>query len=116
MMARARLNRPVILNFTKGASNVLAQECYRVKEQPNLRVHQLEIRKKDDWSAPTELLEGVSKFELHMVERSRLLNVTTKTSITGGAKATHGWIEEKFRGARTTCFLAVRPFGSRPGK
>ena len=99
-----------------GTSNVSARECYRVKSQPNLPLHQLEIRKRDDWNAPTEILRGVSKFELHKVEISRLLNVTTLTSITGGAEATDGWIEEKFRGARTTCILAIRPFGGRSRK
>jgi hypothetical protein len=96
-----------ILSFV-GVSDVLGRECYRVKSQPEKPLHQLEIREKDDWKAPPKLLAGVSKFELLRMGTSGLLEVKTLTSIVGGAKATHGWIEQKFRGDPTTCWAAYR--------
>jgi len=98
-----------------GASNVQARECYRVKPhpaekaaEPGKPIHWLEIRKRDDWKEPTDLLYGLAKFEQHKVEKSGLIEVTTITSIVGGDKATHGWIEEKSKDERAiTCYAAT---------
>jgi hypothetical protein len=46
--------------------------------------------------------------EQHKVEKSGLIEVTTITSIVGGDKATHGWIEEKSKDERAiTCYAAT---------
>jgi hypothetical protein len=83
-----------------------------------LRDRTLEVRNKDDLTAPTKTLTRVSKFELHKKETSGLLNVTTIGSISGGStpgisggsKATPGWIEEKFKGAASgNCVVYREP-------
>jgi hypothetical protein len=78
------------------------------KSEPGKPIHWLEIRKSDDWKEPTDLLYGLAKFEQHKVEKSGLIEVTTITSIVGGDKATHGWIEEKSKDERAiTCYAAT---------
>ena len=52
--------------------------------------------------------ERPDKFEQHKVEKSGLIEVTTITSIVGGDKATHGWIEEKSKDEPAiTCYAAT---------
>jgi hypothetical protein len=108
----------VILSFV-GASDAFAQstdpntckDCYFVKAQPHGRAHLLDIRDKNDLSAPVRTLTGVSKFGICNVENdTKLLHVITVGTITGGAPATEGWIEPKFKDKPSNCFRAFQLF------
>ena len=97
----------VILSFV-GASNAFARkQCYFVKAQLG-QVLKLDIRYKNDLSAPVDTLKGVLKFRLYGEENdTKLLRVKTVRSITGGAPATAGWVEKKFRDGRApNCYPA----------
>jgi hypothetical protein len=66
---------------------------------PHWRAHLLDMRDKNDLSAPVRTLTGVSKFGICKVENdTKLLHVITVGSITGGDRATKGWIEGTFQG------------------
>ena len=98
MMLKAMFAMAFVL-LTFNSAYAERRDCYWVERQKDRPPGYLEIRDKNDLTAPTKTLTRVSKFELHKKETSGLLNVTTIGSISGGPKATPGWIEEKFKGA-----------------
>jgi hypothetical protein len=129
MMLKAMFAMAFVL-LTFNSAYAERRDCYWVEQQKDRPPGYLEIRDKDDLTAPTKTLTRVSKFELHKKETSGLLNVTTVGSISGaskatpgvsggskatpgisgGSKATPGWIEEKFKGAASgNCVVYGEP-------
>jgi hypothetical protein len=109
MMLKAMFAMAFVL-LTFNSAYAERRDCYWVEQQKDRPPGYLEIRNKDDLTAPTKTLTRVSKFELHKKETSGLLNVTTIGSISGGSKATPGWIEEKFKGAASgNCVVYREP-------
>ena len=134
MMLKAMFAMAFVL-LTFNSAYAERRDCYWVEQQKDRPPGYLEIRNKDDLTAPTKTLTRVSKFELHKKETSGLLNVTTIGSISGstpgisggltpgisggskatagisgGSKATPGWIEEKFKGAASgSCVVHGEP-------
>jgi hypothetical protein len=119
MMLKAMFAMAFVL-LTFNSAYAERRDCYWVEQQKDRPPGYLEIRNKDDLTAPTKTLTRVSKFELHKKETSGLLNVTTIGSISGGSKATPGmsggskatpgWIEEKFKGAASgNCVVYGEP-------